>query len=581
MMMKNTKIKGLPGNYGFTPVDIAVAVITLTTIFVYYPVGRFDFVLYDDQKFVTENINLRYGFTLSNVLWAFHTVSMDNWQPLTVLSHMFDVTVFGLNPGWHHLMSLLLHIIASCALFFTFHLATQNVVRSTAVALVFAIHPMHIESVAWIAERKDVMCALFWFLTLYSYTKYVKNPAIMTYTFFFICCLCTYLSKPMAVTLPVTLLLFDLWPLKRIDLAQKHTPGRFIRLLVEKIPVFILTALMSIVTLSNQKKIGAYISFDSIPLTKRVLNAVMSYWLYLKKFFFPADMACFYPFIPDTTLWQYAPAALSLFVVTAFMVVKAKKFPCFFSGWLWYLVTLLPVIGIIQVGLQSMADRYTYIPYVGLSVICVNVAADYFKKPLQKKILTAVSVTVIVVFIFISKTQLKYWENTVTLSKHATEVTHNNHIAYSLLGTGLLQRGKTNEAIENFKKSLEINPKYHEAWSNLAHAYDAAGDYKKAVECYQKAIDYNPLSLSAYTDMATVYLKQNEISQASELFAYALKTNNNDFIALNGMAVVLAKQGKYDEAADFFHKALKVNPFYAEAKENMAVLEKITSEKKH
>ncbi|HEY6838803.1 MAG TPA: tetratricopeptide repeat protein [Geobacteraceae bacterium] len=428
------------------------AAITATTLLAYWRLPANLFVVYDDPEYITENIYVNKGLTWQGVVWAFSAVHEGNWHPLTWLSHMLDVELLGLNPAGHHAMALLLHLANALLLFSTLRRMTGALWRSVAVALFFALHPLHVESVAWAAERKDLLCAFFWLLTLRAYHFYTQRPWWGRYGLVAMTFACGLLSKPMAVTLPFVLLLLDWWPLERIR------PGgiRLAGAIGEKLPLLALSALASLVTYNAQLKV-AVIGHHS--LLYNFGNALQSYVAYLAKTFWPAGLAIIYPFsYARITLWPSLGAAFFLMVVTVWCLSQARRRPYLAVGWLWYVGTLVPVIGIVRVGIMSMADRYTYIPHIGFFVMVAWGAAELAgHHPLRQRLFGAATIIALVLCALVTSHQLRFWYNGITLMTRAIAVTDNNWFAYNNLGAAYILVGTHNRFV-NISASLPLDP---------------------------------------------------------------------------------------------------------------------------
>jgi len=533
-------------------------VLTIAILIAFWQVTQCDFTNYDDPAYITENDHIQNGLTMAGIRWAFTTDYAENWHPLTWLSHMLDVQLFGLRPRWHHLTNLLFHLANTLLLFFVLNRMTNALWKSAFVAALFALHPLHVESVAWVAERKDVLSAFFWMLTLGAYGYYVERPKVQRYLLVVVFFVLGLMSKPMLVTLPFVLLLLDYWPLRRLEqttsVEQKGKSGKkrpaghdmkadkpadyqpqwaVIRpRLWEKIPLIALAALSSIVTFLVQQKGGAVASFEAIPVGVRIANAVVSYVAYIGQMIWPHDLAVLYPHPVLLPPWQVFGSAILLIAVTITAIWHARRNPHMAVGWLWYAGTLVPVIGIVQVGLQARADRYTYLPQIGLFIMAAWGVSDLSKNwRHRKEVLFAASSVILLCLCIVTRTQVRYWQNSITLFGHALQVTENNYTAYYNRGTALAKRGDYQQAIGDYDKVIEINPTYKEAYNNRGNAYASLGNYRQAIENYDKALEINPKHITAYNNRGNAYL---------------LLGNNRQAI------------GNYD-------KALKIDPNYAEA----------------
>lgn len=548
--------------------------LVLAILFVYYQSIRYDFVNYDDEVYVTENMQVKAGLTLEGIIWAFTTGHGANWHPLTWISHMLDCELFGLNPMGHHWINLQLHIANTILLFLFFNWATGAVWRSGLVAAIFAIHPLHVESVAWIAERKNVLFALFMILSMLSYTGYVRHSNKKYYVlliFFFVLGL---MAKPMIVTLPFVLLLLDFWPLSRFQTKNDklQMPGiqTSIKLVLEKIPLFILSAAACTATFFVQQQGGAVVSVEAIPLTARVANACVSYIRYIGNMIYPVNLAIFYPQQKWPFVWVIM-SALLLLGVSALVVRGSRNFQYLVTGWFWYLVTLIPVIGLVQVGSQSMADRYTYIPLIGLFIVVAWGLSDISAKFPGRKNVVAVFLSVILIFFMICAwIQVGYWKNGITLFTHALKVTHNNSVAHCELGHVLDRHGKHDEAVIHYLKALQINPNYAEVHNNLGYNLANQGKFKDAVYHYNEALRLDPKYAKALNNLGTVLARQGNFEEAVYHFNQALQADPNYARAYYNLGKIYSNQCKIKEAIGFYRKALSFAPNMTQALYNLS-----------
>ncbi|QWR77553.1 tetratricopeptide repeat protein [Candidatus Magnetomonas plexicatena] len=537
--MKDFLKKITSGNTG--DIFTAAVFITVLTVFVFIDVRGFDFVNLDDNKYMFDNQRVIHGLTLDNVLWAFKTTYSFYWQPLTWLTHMLDIEMYGLNPGGHHITSLIIHVLNSILLFYAFYLINADMLRSGAIAALFALHPMHVESVAWIAERKDVLTAFFYIASVALYFSYAKKPSLRKYIYVTIAFILSIMSKPMAVTLPVSLLLLDVWPCGRFKF--EGSIAQFLKfnknLFYEKIPFFAISLITAFVTFFAQKEVGAVATLENLPMSLRVENALVSYVKYAYMLFFPVDLACLYPLPRTIPLWQPMLALLALAALSAIAILTIKKAPYIFTGWFWFVITMLPVIGLVQVGNQSMADRFTYIPYIGLFAILVTAIPD--PKTSAKKTLTSVLAFIVLLFcVVLSKKQVSYWQNTFTLFKHTLSVTNNNVVILNNLGCSLISVGKAGEAAEYLKQAVEINPIYVEANINYGNALVTIGQAEKSLLYYDIALKLRPDTPEAY----------------------------------NGLGTAMIVKGDKEEATRYFKKAIQLRPGYEDAIYNLKLVEK-------
>jgi protein O-mannosyl-transferase len=492
-----------------------------------------DFVNYDDPRYVYENTRITSGLSISGIAWAFTHIHSMNWHPLTTISHMLDCQLYGLNAAWHHLTNVLFHTVAAILLFLALQQMTGAVWRSAFVAAVFAIHPLHVESVAWIAERKDVLSGVFFMLTLLAYVCYVHLPRVGRYlvvVFFFACGL---MSKPMLVTLPFVLLLLDYWPLDRIK-------GQLWKRVLEKIPLIALSAVSSIITFLVQK--GAVGRTEELPILERINNAVVSYVLYIWQMLWPVNLAVFYPHPENRlTLWEIISCLLLLICITAVAVALRKQRPYLITGWLWYLGMLVPVIGLVQVGWQGRADRYTYLPQIGLYIAATWGLADLtalYRH--QRTILSAAAILVIGALSFCAWVQTSYWRDSETLFRHARAVTVNNDVAENNLGIVFLRQGKVDEAISLLQAAVDLRPDNSPAHENLAKALLQKGQVSNALIHYHKLLELQPDNIEVHNIVGTVLIQQDRVGEGVEEWQKVLAIQPDNGNALSNLAWVFA-----------------------------------------
>ncbi len=537
----------------------------VTTVIVYQQVHNFDFINYDDPVYITDNPQVFSGFTRENIIWIFNAGYAGNWHPLTWLSHMLDCQLFGLNAGPHHLVNLLFHIANVLLLFTVLRQISGALWQSAFVAALFALHPLHVESIAWISERKDVLSTLFWILTMAAYFRYVKNPTAGRYILALVLFALGLMSKPMLVTLPFVLLLLDYWPLERFQL--KFAELKILLLLVrEKVPFFILSLISCVATFIAQKIGSAIVTTYELSLRARITNCFISYIKYTTKMLWPAELAVFYPYHINTTpFWQVALAALLLLGTSIFIIHFAQKYKYLLTGWLWYMGTLVPVIGLVQVGEQAMADRYTYVPLIGLFIIIAWGIPDLLAKWKYRKIALIISASLVLLALSIcTYFQAGYWHNTTTLFEHSIAVTSNNHIAHHMLAFCLYQQGKIDQAVNYNLEALRINPAFSPACTGLGIAFMQKGEIDKAVKYYRKALQLKPDYPEVMNNLAWLYATQKETlfynpEQAIQLAQRACElTKYQDASMLDTLAAAYSSAGKFPEATATAEKALKL-----------------------
>ena len=545
---------------------VSIALIAANLI-IYAPVRHHDFVRWDDPQYVSENPYVGKGLSWSGLSWALTTGHAANWHPLTWLSHMLDVQLFGLDAGPHHLVSVLLHIANALLLFAFLHSATGALGRSSFVAGLFALHPLHVESVAWVAERKDVLSTLFLLLTLCAYVLYVREPQLVRYLAVLLLFALGLMAKPMVVTLPFVLLLLDYWPLARV--APGDNRSVWLRLVREKLPLFALAAATSIVTLVVQRQEGAVAALDALPPVSRAENAVVSYFAYIAHMLWPTRLAVLYPLTPSLPGWQVAGSVLGLIAVSI-AVIAARSRRYLTVGWLWYLGTLVPVIGLIQVGEQSMADRYTYVPLIGLFLIAAwGIPELLGAQPFRRIALPAAAALVLGACVVAARVQVGYWRNNFTLWEHAAQVTSGNYIAHNNLGVGLANQGKSDEAVFHFSEAARIKPNYPEAHNNLGLALASQGNTGAAISHYSEAVRIRPGYAVARDNLAKALWSQGRFDEAIAQYSEVVRIKPDSADAIVNLAIALANHGRTGEAIVRYSEALRLKPDLPEAHNNL------------
>jgi len=589
-----------------------------------------DFINFDDDIYITGNNYIKSGINTESIKWAFTSSHAANWHPLTWLSHMLDWQLFGANASGHHLVNLLLHIGSAILLFLFLNKTTGSLWPSAFVAAMFALHPLRVESVAWASERKDVLSMFLGLASIYAYVYYVESSKTYKYFISLILFALSLMAKPMLVTLPFLLLLLDYWPLGRWQKAlnpqllpvgnkgglvknkakQRKTNStkykkisiplvdrsKTIRsLLVEKLPFIFMAIASSIVTIWAQSNGGAVAYLEQLPFLDRILNAIVSYVQYLIKIFWPVNLVIFYPYRQFLPFWQVFGAASILLGVSIAVIYAIKKVPFLFVGWFWYLGTLVPVIGLMQVGFQSIADRYTYFPSIGIAII-LTWGVIYLSKVKLRKIIIIPTVIILTALTFLTWQQCGYWKNSNSLFSHVLQATKDNYLAHNNLGLALAAEGKNEEAIAHYLKAIEINP-YCKAHFNLGVALVAQGRIEEAIAAiklnpnqqeahfglsvvlvargknlvaqgrieeaithYLSAIKINSDNADAHCNLADVFVQQNKIDQAIEHFREAVRITPSSFAALNNLGVNLEKQLKHDEAIEYYRRAVQIEP---------------------
>ena len=605
------------------------------TLLVFWQLGSHQFIIYDDPEYVTENPFVRMGLTRASIAWAFTSFHSANWHPLTWLSHMADVQLFGLDPSGHHITSLILHTTNVVLLFLLLCRLTGFPWRAMVVAALFAFHPLHVESVAWIAERKDVLCTLFFLVALYAYAGYVNSPGRGRYLLVVGAFIAGLMAKPMLVTLPFVLLLLDYWPLARMGLrsppplsglraegrscpkagggggegeaancstsgtlplsptlshegrggfwilnlmavrmggegavsgkaevaASESTRVPWRRLLLEKVPFLALSVISCMVTILAQNKVGAVKSLSSYPFSQRAANAVTTYADYLWKTIWPQKLAVFYPFSKPVS-WSQLLVAASLLAALSLAAVwwRAQK-PYLIFGWLWYLGILVPVIGLVQVGGQACADRYTYIPLIGIFIAVVWWLDDLCSGYRQARILPALlAALALAACIGTTLRQESYWRDDVALFSHALAVTDDNYVAHTNLGFVLVRQGRFLEASRHFNEAIRISPSLADPYLNQGDNLLRAGEFEQSIAFISKAIELRPDSAAAYNDMGVAMLRTGRLREAYDNFTAAIELDPLMADGYYNKGIVMSMLGKSDEAIVCYQKALQLNP---------------------
>ena len=540
--------------------DVLIALLlALATLAVYSQVRSFEFVAYDDGGYVSENPHVREGLTLASAKWAFTTGRLANWHPLTWLSHMLDCTLYGLDAGLHHTTSLILHIGNVLLLFLVLNHMTHALGRSAVVAALFALHPLHVESVAWVAERKDVLSTLFWLLTMGAYARYVARRGAGRYALALGLFALGLMAKPMLVSLPFVLLLLDLWPLGRLSRAVVR----------EKIPFFALSAASCVVTFLVQRSGGAVPTMDRLPLSLRLANASISYWGYVRKMLWPDPLAVFYPFAASWPPWAPACAWGALFGASAAALWARARRPFLTVGWFWYLGTLVPVIGLVQVGRQAMADRYTYIPLIGLFIALSWGAAEIVTALRIPRPLAASACAALLAALGLRAfVQVRTWRSTMDLFSHALTVTNDNALAHNILGNLLAGRGEIDQALVHFRDAVRIEPRYPSAQNSLGLALARQGKAAEAIAHFQQALESKPDYAKAHLNLAGVLEQLGKPIEAERHYAAAVRLDPEDAEAENNLGAFLADLGRLPEAIEHYGRALRLRPRFAEALNN-------------
>jgi Flp pilus assembly protein TadD len=561
------------------PNDLWIALaLAVATIAVYGQVIGHQFIYFDDDLYIWSNPMVAGGLTLKGITWAFTTFHAANWHPLTWLSHMLDSQVFGLNPGAHLFVNVLIHVTNTLLLFFFLKRVTGATWRSAAVAALFALHPLHVESVAWAAERKDTLSTFFGLLCLLAYARYVERPSWKKYTLVAVCLAFGLMAKPMLVSWPFVLLLLDYWPLRRLEWQPTEGIKRFARdwlpLVREKLPLFCLVVASSVVTYIAQARGGAVGGLVNAPLSWRLANSLVSYAKYFLLTFWPVDLAVFYPASQQVTqAWQWVGALVLLGAITAAAFQNAKKRPYLIGGWLWFLGTLLPVIGLVRVGGQAMADRYTYIPSIGLFVALVFGIAELAKawRIWRAFIATAAAVTILLLA-SLTALQVRRWRDSETLFGYVLSVTSDNRTVQSNLGSALVAQGKYAEAVPHLAEALRIQPNHLHALGNMGLALRNQGKAGEAIGFFQRALRVDPRSTKVHRQLGLALADQGKNDDALQELSKAADLAPKDFEIRMDLGLILTQQGKLAEAASQLNEAVRIQPDSAEAHNNLGLV---------
>lgn len=540
-------------------------VLALALLAVYWQVNRFDFITVDDDFYVTKNSHVRSGITLDGIQWAFGSTDAQFWFPLTWLSWMLDYHFYGLNAGGYHLTNVVFHILSTFLLFALLQRATGAVWKSAFIAAFFSLHPLRVESVAFIAQRKDVLSAFFWMLTLYLYIFYTEKPVLRRYLMVLLSFICGLMSKPMIVTLPVVMILLDYWPLKRFESKKDYLWRWQFR---EKIVFFILSAFFSVYTIYTQykpfgtslKQLQQHIS----PISLRLSNALVSFAAYLGKTFWPDGLTAFNVFPDQPAFWQLSGAVLLMISISIAVTVMRKRRPYLMMGWLWYLITLTPVIGVIpimNVGVRSMADRYTYLPSIGIGIMLGwGLPLLLPREAMRKKILFPAGVFILSALAVLTWKQCGYWKNSIDLVNHTLRTTKDNYLAYVVRGKAYYDLGRYPQAIQDYNTAIHLKPDFVEAYNNRGFTFDKLGWYHQAIADYNEAIRLRKYFAYTYYNRGVVYAKQGLYSQAMEDFNEALRLKPDFVEAYNYRGIVYYQSEKYSQAVENFSEAIRLRP---------------------
>jgi tetratricopeptide (TPR) repeat protein len=564
------------GSSKVVPATLVLA-LSLLVFGIYWQAGSHEFIALDDDVYVFGNPTVLRGLTFDGFRWAFTTFHAANWHPLTWISHMTDVQLFGLDAGWHHRMNVLYHLLNTGLLFLVLWRMTGGLWQSAFVGALFAVHPLHVESVAWVAERKDVLSTLFWLLTMGAYLRYVRRPSVRRYLPVFVFLALGLMCKPMLVTLPFVLLLLDWWPLGRMSQEGAPDPEQWrlsmptvFRRIWEKAPLLGLSAISCIITCVAQGTGKAISSLEVVPLGYRVSNALVSYAAYLWKAVWPASLAVFYPhpasLQAEFPAWEVAVVVLFLVCVSFFVLREGGRRPYLAVGWLWYVGTLIPVIGLVQVGSAAFADRYTYVPLIGVFIAATWGISEMLSGWRWQRLLLWVSGGAIVVALSAAAwVQAGYWRNNVTLYSRAIAVTQKNWMALTNLGAAYERSGRLPEAVACYQEALRIKPEYAHAWYNLGVASGKLGRDQESLGYYREVLRIDPKYADAWYNMGLAWAKLGQLREASGYFRETVRIRPEYALAWYNLGIASAKSGQLQEAVGYFRESLRIDPKYAKA----------------
>lgn len=590
--------KGSLDRWITNPTVVSVSLFALVFV-AYLPTFWNGFVTFDDDTYVYNNVQVKHGLNMTSVGWAFTTRLNGSWHPLTWISTLLDCQLFGMRAGGHHLSSLLIHAVTTVLVFRLFLQMTGSTGRCAFVAALFGLHPLHVESVAWISERKDVLCAFFWMLSLLMYVRYTEgqvqslpsqnanggssSPRVSVSKFYLLSLFffaCGLMSKPMIVTLPLLLLLLDWWPLRRIH-PEIVRPGeskvrlepRYASLFAEKIPFIGLAAICGVITLSGQRALGAMMSAEDAPLYARALNAILSYGSYLQQSIWPAGLAVYYPYPKGIPLWRVVASILYLLLLSTLALMSVRRKPALTFGWLWFGLTLLPVIGLIQVGGQAHADRYMYVPLIGLSVMLAWWFGDFFAGWRYGKTSNFFLVgAVIISCMVLTVRQVTFWQDSESLYRRAIAVTQNNAVVENNLGDVLIAQGQFDEALVHCREAARLAPLFSMPAFNIGDALAGKGLLEEAITQYEVSLQRFPGDADIYERFGRILSLKGRTDKALTQFEKALNLNPNHPQAHCNLAIALVKLQRFDEAIMHFREAARLMPDYITPHNNLGAL---------
>ena len=540
---------------------LVLALLAVLTVAVFAEVRRYPLVDFDDLAYVTDNPHVTDGLSPANVAWAFTHAHEGYWAPLTWISYMADASRSGLDGGAFHVTNLALHVAAVWLLFLGFTRMTGQLWPSAAVASLFAVHPLHVESVAWVAERKDVLSGFFWFAAIWAYARYVERPGPARYTAIVVVFVCGLLSKPIVVTLPLALLLLDVWPLGRLGGTGRPPIGTIVR---EKIPLVVLALAAAIVTVIVQGRAGAVSSLTTIPLSTRVANAAVSAGAYLWQTIWPAGLAALYPYPAAPPIGPAAMACVVLLAVSILAIALRRRAPYLLVGWLWYLVTLLPVLGLIQAGPQARADRYTYLSLVGIFIMAVWALAELGRRSVAMRwAVTTAACLAIGVSAAAARRQVSYWQDSQTVFRRAIAVTTGNYVAQVYLGGVLRSAGDTMGSLRAFEEAIRVAPRFPEAYAGYGETLMTVNPYRAAA-ALAEAVRLRPEDVASRVRLGVAQARTGRLDDAARELEEALRLEPASGDAHYALGMVLARQKRYADAVGHFAEAARLNPELAD-----------------
>ena len=550
---------------------VAVALLLLGgVLLVYLPVRDHPFISYDNSLYVTQNWRVQEGLSWENVKWALVALEAGFWHPLTWLSHMADCQFYGLTPRGHHVTNLVIHAVNVGVLFWVLQQMTGALWCSAVVAGMFGLHPLNVESVAWVAERKNVLSTLFWLLTMWGYVRYVRKPSWGRYGVMMGVFVVGLMAKPMLVTLPCVLLLLDYWPLRRWG-GWREFREKWRGLVLEKVPMLVPVGVVSVLAVEAQERIGALTSLEGLPVGVRVGNAVVSYLQYLRKMVWPVDLAVFYPHPgQQLSVWWVVVSGVVLVGITAVVLWRGTRSRHLVVGWLWYLGTMFPVSGVVQVGGHAMADRYAYVPLIGVFVMVVWSVAQEWRW--SRTWLAFLALLVFMALSISARVQLSHWKDSFSLFGHTLRWTSNNQLAHSNLGLAFLNEGDLDGAIEHFYKGIEIKPTYALVHSNLGIALRRKGMPDQAFLHFTRALEIDPTLAAAHNNLGNLLAQEGRVDEAVKEFLQALKVRPDYIEAYYNLGLVMASRDRLQEAEEYLREALRLNPGDVRVKRQLALV---------